>query len=98
MKKLTQLPLGHQKVCTYTSLSVTNEIRNDIKSYSKFAIFSELKIEVGWLKKQISQNLKHLGCSLVEIGGFSGKYTKVGSGRPQANDLGCVCDLEKPLA
>ncbi len=37
-------------------------------------------------------------CSLLKIGGLSLKYTKLGSGRPQANHWGCVCDLDKPLA
>ncbi len=27
------------------------QIRNDIKSYSKFVIFSKLKIEGGWVKR-----------------------------------------------
>ena len=27
------------------------QVRNDIKSYGKFAIFSKLKIEGGWVKR-----------------------------------------------
>ncbi len=33
-------------------------LRNDIKSYGKFAIFSKLKIEGGWVKRANSGKIK----------------------------------------
>ncbi len=59
---------------------------NKLTQYT--ANISEIK-DLGCGKYQ-----NHLGCSLVNIGGFSRKYTKLGSGGPQANDWGCVCDLD----
>ncbi len=51
-----------------------------------------------FIRENIGNFGRPLRCSLVKIGGLSWKYTKLRSGRPQANDCGCVCDLDKPLA